>query len=100
VPPGALGHGNWENTFETPQFAALFENLQKSGANFAHPLRELPWRQRGFRVYDPDGHIIDISETHGALVRRLYAEGQPKSAIAKRVSLTLAQVDAYLAGED
>jgi catechol 2,3-dioxygenase-like lactoylglutathione lyase family enzyme len=100
VPPRTLGQGNWENTFETPHFAELFEKLQMSGAIFAHPLRELPWGQRGFRVYDPDGHIVDIAETHGALVRRLGAEGQPKNAIAKRVSLTLEQVDAYLAGED
>ena len=23
-------------------------------------LRELPWGQRALRVYDPDGHFIDI----------------------------------------
>jgi hypothetical protein len=63
-------------------------------------LRELPWGQRGFRVYDPDGHIIDISETHGALVRRLAAEGKSKQSIADQVSLTREQIDAYLAGAE
>jgi catechol 2,3-dioxygenase-like lactoylglutathione lyase family enzyme len=98
--PSVLGGGNWENTFETPQFDRIFERLQKSGAKFAHPLRELPWGQRGFRVCDPDGHIIDISETHGALVRRLFAEGMSKTDIAAKVSLSSEQIEAYLAGEN
>jgi catechol 2,3-dioxygenase-like lactoylglutathione lyase family enzyme len=99
VPP-VLGHGNWENTFETSQFDDIYARLQQSGARFAHELRELPWGQQGFRVYDPDGHIIDISETHGALVRRLAAEGGSKASIAARVSLTYEQIDAYLAGAE
>jgi catechol 2,3-dioxygenase-like lactoylglutathione lyase family enzyme len=98
--PAALAAGNWENTFETPAFGELYERLVSAGAPFAHPMRELPWGQRGFRVYDPDGHIIDISETHGALVRRLFQSGMSKSAIGQQVSLTESQVDAYLAGEN
>ncbi len=99
-PPPALGQNNWENTFETAEFDHVFQALRESGARFAHTLRELPWGQRGFRVYDPDGHIIDISETHGALVRRLFAGGMPKSAIAAKVSLNDEQIEAYLAGAD
>jgi catechol 2,3-dioxygenase-like lactoylglutathione lyase family enzyme len=95
--PATLAGGNWENTFETPAFAALYERLMQAGARFARPLQELPWGQRGFRVYDPDGHIIDISETHGALVRRLFQAGVSRAAIGQQVSLTEAQVDAYLA---
>jgi catechol 2,3-dioxygenase-like lactoylglutathione lyase family enzyme len=98
--PATLEGGNWENTFETPAFSALYTRLTEAGARFAHPLRELPWGQRGFRVYDPDGHIVDISETHGALVRRLFQGGRSIEAIAQQVSLTVAQVDAHLAGQD
>jgi catechol 2,3-dioxygenase-like lactoylglutathione lyase family enzyme len=95
--PTVLGHGNWENTFETPRFDEIYTTLQRGGARFAHELRELPWGQHGFRVYDPDGHIIDISETHGALVRRLAAQGRSRQSIAAQVSLTCEQTDAYLA---
>lgn len=98
--PDRLAGGNWENTFETPDYERIFRNLQLAGADFLYAPRELPWGQRGFRVYDPDGHIIDISETHGALVRRLFAEGSSREAIAQRVSLSAAQVEAYLAGAD
>ncbi len=98
--PSVLGHGNWENTFETPQFDEIYVRLKEAGARFAHELRELPWGQRGFRVYDPDGHIIDISETHGALVRRLATEGRSKQSIAAQVSLTGEQIETYLAGRE
>jgi catechol 2,3-dioxygenase-like lactoylglutathione lyase family enzyme len=98
--PRELGAGNWENTFETQDFERMYERLQQAGARFAHPLRELPWGQRGFRVYDPDGHIIDISETHGALVRRLFKDGRSRESIAEQVSLSAHMVDAYIAGQD
>jgi len=98
--PGSPLGGNWENTFETPDYERVYQTLQQANADFLYAPRELPWGQRGFRVYDPDGHIVDISETHSALVRRLFAEGTAKEAIAARVSLTMDQVDAYLAGED
>jgi uncharacterized glyoxalase superfamily protein PhnB len=96
--PKNLGAGNWENTSETADFETIYERLKKSGASFVHPPRELPWGQRGFRVHDPDGHIIDISETHGAVVRRLFKDGKSKDTIAEQVSLSRAQIDTYLAG--
>ena len=39
VPP-VLGHGNWENTFETPRFDEIYATLRGAGARFAHELRE------------------------------------------------------------
>ena len=96
--PTSLRGGNWENTFETPAYEEIFGRLQAAGARFLYPPRALPWGQLGFRVYDPDGHIIDISETQAALVRRLAAEGMSHEAIAAQVSLTPEQIDAYLDG--
>jgi catechol 2,3-dioxygenase-like lactoylglutathione lyase family enzyme len=98
--PATVPSGGWEASFETPEFAAIHARLLAAGTPFAHPLRELPWGQRGFRANDPDGHIIDIAETHGAAVRRMVAEGMSRAAVAARISVTPAQIDAYLAGED
>jgi catechol 2,3-dioxygenase-like lactoylglutathione lyase family enzyme len=100
APPARLSHDNWENTFETPDFAAIHVRLLAAGARFAYPLRELPWGQRGFRVRDPDGHIIDISETHGALIRRLAAGGMTVAAIEAQLGMEAAQIEACLADQD
>jgi hypothetical protein len=97
-PPAVPGQGNLENTFETPDFDAIVGSLKKPGARFAHQLRELPWAKRGFGFYDPVCYIIDISETHGALMRRLAAEGMPKDRIAAHVTLIQEQIDKYLSG--
>ena len=65
--PDKLGCGIWVFSFETPQLEALAVRLKQAGVGFAQPLRELPWGQRAIRVYDPDGHIIDIGSPHRSL---------------------------------
>ena len=63
-PPATLGHGNWEFSFETAEIDAVAARLAAAGVRVAHALRLLPWGQRAIRVYDPDGHIIDIGALH------------------------------------
>jgi uncharacterized glyoxalase superfamily protein PhnB len=46
---------------------ALAVRLEQAGVGFVQPLRGLPWGQRAIRVYDPDGHIIDIGSPHRSL---------------------------------
>ena len=62
--PAALGASNWEFSFETAGLDSLAARLEGAGVRFAQPLRELAWGQRAIRVYDPDGHIIDIGSLH------------------------------------
>jgi catechol 2,3-dioxygenase-like lactoylglutathione lyase family enzyme len=62
--PDRLGCGNWEFSFETAELEALAARLTHAGVRIAQTLRELPWGQRAMRVYDPDGHIIDIGSLH------------------------------------
>ena len=31
--------------------------------NYVHKLKEYPWGQKAIRIYDPDGHMIEIGET-------------------------------------
>lgn len=94
--PANLRGGNWENTFETADYAALFTRLQAAGATFLYPPRALPWGQMGFRVYDPDGHILDISETLAACVRREAASGMTIEAICASHGFTPEQVHQML----
>lgn len=90
--PETLGCGNWENTFETAAYEQIHVRLRAAGAEFLYEPRTLPWGQRGFRVYDPDGHILDISETMTACVRRQAAEGKPLEHISATSGCTLGEV--------
>jgi catechol 2,3-dioxygenase-like lactoylglutathione lyase family enzyme len=62
--PAKLGCGNWEFSFETPELDAVAARLEKAGVGFVQRLRQLAWGQRAVRVYDPDGHIVDIGSLH------------------------------------
>ena len=54
---------------------------------FIHPICEQPWGQRVMRLYDPDGHIVEIGETMGAVVWRFYEQGLSIDLIMGRSSM-------------
>ncbi len=96
--PQNLRGGNWENTFETEGYAEIYARLRDAGAEFLYEPRTLPWGQRGFRVYDPDGHILDISETMNASVRRQATEGKTPEEISATSGFTVDEVRQMVAG--
>ena len=50
---------------------------------------EHPWGQRGFRIRDPDNHIIEFSETMENVVKRLHKQGLSLEEINKKTTITL-----------
>lgn len=44
--------------------------------NYAHKLKTHDWGQRVIRIYDPDGHMIEIGESMEAVERRKAASCQ------------------------
>ena len=90
--PQDLRGGNWENTFEADGYEAIYRQLQAAGAAFVYEPRTLPWGQRGFRVYDPDGHILDIAETLAASVRRQAAAGKTLEQLSATSGFSLDEV--------
>ena len=56
------------------------EKLDQSSfeINYAHRLTTHDWGQRVIRIYDPDGHMIEIGESLEAIERRKAAEHEEK----------------------
>jgi catechol 2,3-dioxygenase-like lactoylglutathione lyase family enzyme len=79
-----VGANNAEIYFEASNLEALFESLVKQQVNIIHPIMEHPWGQRGFRIYDPDNHIIEFSETMADVVLRLHNKGLNVESIAEK----------------
>ncbi|MBN1579916.1 MAG: VOC family protein [Anaerolineae bacterium] len=86
---GPLGRQNYELYFETADLEAASTRLLEAGVVFLHPLREQPWGQRAFRVYDPDGHIVELGEPMPAVIVRLFGEGMSAKAVAERTGMPL-----------
>ncbi len=60
---GAQGRGNVVVYFQSDDLDRCYVDLQKAGVNFIHGIITLPW-ERIFRIYDPDGYVIEIGEPH------------------------------------
>jgi len=84
-----LGRQNYELYFETEDLEGASSHLLEAGVEFVHPLREQPWGQRVFHVYDPDGHIVELGEPMSAVIARLLGKGMSAEAVAERTAMPL-----------
>ena len=76
--PGELGWGGKvsELYFEEDDFDAFTEKLSGMDIHYVHPVKEHAWGQRVVRFYDPDGHIVEVSESMESVGFKLFEEGK------------------------
>lgn len=86
-PSGEVGQGEMEIYFESDDLDAVMERFQEAGIEFVHPMREQPWGQRVVRVYDPDGHIVEVGEPIPVFVARFLSQGMSVEQAAERTSV-------------
>lgn len=95
----AQARPHWgELYFETDEIEALEPRLRAAGVAFAHPLLEQPWGQLAMRLYDPDGHLLEIGEPMDMMVLRLQRGGFSADDICRKSGLAKAFVEAVIAG--
>jgi catechol 2,3-dioxygenase-like lactoylglutathione lyase family enzyme len=75
---------NVELYFEIDDLDKLYKILKNEKIRFLHDIIEQPWVQRCFRIYDPDGHIIEFGEPMTVAIERLYNEGLTHNYIIKK----------------
>ena len=71
--------------FEADDFDDFIKDLGE--LELVHPPYEHSWGQRTVRLYDPDGHIIEVGENILAPVRRFLETGMTASEIAVRMDV-------------
>ena len=86
-PSGEVGQGEIEVYFESDDLDAVIERFQEGGVKFVHPMREQPWGQRVVRIYDPDGHIVEVGEPIPVFVVRFLEQGMSVEQAAARTSV-------------
>ena len=99
---GRLGADNFELYFECPDLDSAWARVEAAalGPNrIVHPIEEQPWLQRGFRLRDPDGHLVEVGEPLPALVKRLLGQGMTLEDISTRTTIALEAVRAMAEGE-
>ena len=85
-------HNNVVLYFEVENLEDLEQEIARNGFEFIHRIREQPWKQRIFRFYDYDNHILEIAERMDIVIYRLQQNGNTMEEIAKLTGYPMDQV--------
>jgi catechol 2,3-dioxygenase-like lactoylglutathione lyase family enzyme len=78
--------------FETDDLDSFVKKLETLDVPIVHPLVEHPWGQRGIRIYDPDGHVVEVSEDMGIVTKRFLDSGMSVEEAAARMGVPVEYV--------
>jgi catechol 2,3-dioxygenase-like lactoylglutathione lyase family enzyme len=91
-----VGASSVEIYFETGALDELFDRLSEEKVEFIHSIREEPWGQRVFRVFDFDRNILEFAESMESVVLRLNGQGLGFDEIAKKSKMPLDFIERVL----
>lgn len=89
-----FGGNDAELYFEEDDFDSFAEKLNHLDVSYVHPVKEHRWGQRVVRIFDPDGHIIEVGENMRTVCRRFLSEGMTEEQTAERMGVPLKYVKA------
>ena len=83
--------------FEEDDFDQFLDKLgYLKTVEYVHPVMEHAWGQRVVRFYDPDYHIIEVSENMKVVCKRFSDKGMTVEEISERMGVPLKAVKAYM----
>ena len=77
---------SFELYFEFDDVDAFYQQV-KEQVDVVHPPREQPWRQKVMRLYDPDGHVLEVGESLEHTAWRLLQEGLTEARVAEILTM-------------
>jgi uncharacterized glyoxalase superfamily protein PhnB len=78
---------NGELYFDSDEIESTYQRLQAAGVEFIEAIQEQPWGQRAMRLYDPDGHILEIGEPMETTVQRFHRQGWSIERITEKTGM-------------
>ncbi|MDY4443071.1 MAG: VOC family protein, partial [Butyricicoccus sp.] len=75
--------------FEEDDFDAFAARLKQRDISYVHGVKEHTWGQRVVRIYDPDGHILEIGENMKRVCKRFLDSGMTEEEAAQRMDVPL-----------
>lgn len=85
-------HHNVVLYFEVDDPEELEKAITEKDFDFIHKIKEQPWKQRSFRFYDYDNHILEIAEKMDVAIYRLLQNGHTIEEISKLTGYPMHQV--------
>jgi catechol 2,3-dioxygenase-like lactoylglutathione lyase family enzyme len=90
-----LGGNDAELYFEDNNMDAFLDRLEKSNFDiiYLNKCIERDWGQRLVRIYDPDKHVIEISETEECVARRLLQSGMTVEQVVEKTRMPYTHIE-------
>ncbi|WP_400225639.1 VOC family protein [Methanomethylophilus alvi] len=82
--------------FEESDFDAFCGHLEHMDVKYVHRPVEHTWGQRAVRLYDPDGHMIEVGEELDSVILRFIRNGMTAEETASRMDIPLKTVSECL----
>lgn len=87
---------NMELYFETEDMDAFMRLLaEHPEVECLHGLKQYPWCQRVIRIFDPDGHLIEIGESMQSIAFREFSNGHSAQETAEIIQHPLPLVQQW-----
>ena len=88
---------NAELYFEENDMDAFLVKLNTwpESIDYVNPMMEHSWGQRVVRIYDPDGHMIEVGESMEYVVKRFLASGWSVEETAAKTQMAVPVVEAF-----
>ncbi|MEG0276712.1 MAG: glyoxalase [Coprobacillus sp.] len=87
------GGNNGEIYIETEDLDEFIQRVKEyKDIQIIHDVKTHEWGHRGMRFYDPDLHIIEVSETLPSVCRRFHSQGMTNEDISKKTGLSIKMV--------
>ena len=86
-----------ELCFETEDLDHFLEQLRRyPGAERLGDVVEHGWGQRVVRFYDLDGHLVEVGEDMGVVVRRFLRSGMTMEEVSDRMDVSIGDLEKLL----
>lgn len=91
-----LGNHAEELYFEEDDLDCFYKRLKEREIELVHPMIEHSWGQRGIRFFDPDHHIIEVSESLETVIKRFLAQGMTVEETAVRMDVPIDYINGVI----
>ena len=86
-------HHTGQLVFAVDDMAEFLQRVEKvPGLRFVHQVKEHHWGRWAVRLYDPDGHVVEIGESMKVVVKRFLRQGLTPEAAAEKSEFPLSYV--------
>ena len=83
---------NVELYFQSNDIEGIWRKINEKSIEIIHGLKEEPWGQRTFRIFDPDKFMIEIAESMNDVILRLSKAGLSEKEISKKTQMSIEAV--------